>query len=818
MRGRPLSSLLASAGWRLGPLRRPLRRAKLTSFSLRGRLFSKYVALLVAVVCLALITNASLEFWFLYQEHKATLIRIQRQQAEAASAKISQFIEQIETQIGWTTQLPWANSTLEQRKIDLARLLRQVPAITELAQLDPAGVQRLRVSRVSPDVLGSELDLSDDPKFLEATAHKRYYGPVYFRHNSEPYMSLALAGARGDAGITVAEINLKFILDVVSQIRVGDRGQAYVVDDRGRLIAHPDIDLVLRGADLLHLARVSSAPAVLAEAAEEPLEVVDGLQGRPVLTAHARISPTGWLVFAELPREEAYAPLYATIERTGLVLLAALLLAALAGMLLARKMVVPIQALQTGAARIGTGDLSQRISIKTGDELEALAAQFNEMAERLQDSYATLERKVETRTSELAQSVNELRALGDVSQAVSSTLNLENVLSTIVEKSVQLSGTHAGAIFVFDRKKEEFVLRATHGMNADIIARIREHRVNFDDPTVAVAFRQYEPVLVPDLRREPLTGPAAIIPGADYRSLLVAPLQRPGETLGLLVVCRRQPGEFPKRTIELLKTFATHSVLAIQNARLFGEIDEKSRQLAIESRHKSSFLANMSHELRTPLNAILGYTELILDKLYGEPPERMHQVLQRIQVNGRHLLGLINDVLDLAKIEAGQLTLSLGEYSIKEVAHQVVTAVEPLAAAKQLELKLDIGAQLPNGRGDERRIAQVLLNLVGNAIKFTDAGKVVIKASASNGSFIVAVSDTGPGISPADHARIFQEFQQAASSPTRKKKGGTGLGLSIARRIIEMHKGRIWLDSLPGKGSTFYFSLPVWIERQEGGS
>jgi signal transduction histidine kinase len=247
---------------------------------------------------------------------------------------------------------------------------------------------------------------------------------------------------------------------------------------------------------------------------------------------------------------------------------------------------------------------------------------------------------------------------------------------------------------------------------------------------------------------------------------------------------------------------------------LFEEIQDKSRQLAEASQHKSQFLANMSHELRTPLNAILGYTELILDNIYGQAPDRMRHVLERVQTNGHHLLGLINDVLDLAKIEAGQLTLSLNDYSMKEVVNGVITALEPLAAEKQLAFKADVPAQLPIGRGDERRIAQVLLNLVGNAIKFTDAGEVAIKASATNGSFTVAVSDSGPGIREEDQAKIFNEFQHADSSST-KTKGGTGLGLSIAKRIVEMHNGRIWVKSMPGHGSTFFFSLPVTVEQQD---
>jgi signal transduction histidine kinase len=279
------------------------------------------------------------------------------------------------------------------------------------------------------------------------------------------------------------------------------------------------------------------------------------------------------------------------------------------------------------------------------------------------------------------------------------------------------------------------------------------------------------------------------------------------------VVRRKEPGEFPKQTIDLLQTFAAQSVLAIQNARLFREIEEKGRQLAVASQHKSQFLANMSHELRTPLNAILGYTELTLDQIYGETPDKMRVVLERVQSNGKHLLGLINDVLDLSKIEAGELALSLSDYSIKDVVHSVFAAVESLATEKQLALKLDLPRDLPTAHGDERRLTQVLLNLVGNAIKFTDEGEVAIKAAATNGSYTLSVHDTGPGIAVSDQSKIFEEFQQADSSAT-KKKGGTGLGLSIARRIVEMHGGRMWVESEVGQGATFFVTVPVTVQDQ----
>jgi signal transduction histidine kinase/putative methionine-R-sulfoxide reductase with GAF domain len=425
--------------------------------------------------------------------------------------------------------------------------------------------------------------------------------------------------------------------------------------------------------------------------------------------------------------------------------------------------------------------------------------------------------EVQARTRELSQSVEELRALGDVSQTVNSTLDLDAVLTTIVTNAVELSGTEAGAIYTFDESREEFRLRATCGMDDAMIAAIQDQHIRTSERTIARATAQKAAVQIPDLLDEPSSPVLDVVIRAGYRALLVVPLLRTDRIVGALVVRRREPGEFPKRTIDLLETFADQSVLAIQNARLFREIEEKGRELAEASKHKSQFLANMSHELRTPLNAILGYTELILDSIYGEPSDKMRAVLERLQANGKHLLGLINDVLDLSKIEAGQLTLTLDDYSLTDVVHGVVSAVEPLAAEKRLAFKAEVAAGLPPGRGDGRRLSQVLLNLVGNAIKFTDKGEVAIRAAAANGAFTVAVCDTGPGIAAADQAKIFEEFQQADSSITRKK-GGTGLGLSIAKRIIDMHGGRIWVESEPGKGSTFYFTLPVRVEAQAGPS
>jgi GAF domain-containing protein len=386
--------------------------------------------------------------------------------------------------------------------------------------------------------------------------------------------------------------------------------------------------------------------------------------------------------------------------------------------------------------------------------------------------------EVQARTQDLAQSVQELQALGEVSHAVNSTLDPERVLSTIVAKAVQLSSTDAGAIYVFSNLRQKFRLRATYGMSEELIQEIGRRSIGPGESYIGSATRHGKAVQVPDLEAEPCSPMRDLVLSAGYRGLLVVPLLKPGRIVGALVVRRRAPGPFPQSTIDLLQTFAAQSVIAIQNARLFSEIEQKSREIEAASRHKSQFLANMSHELRTPLNAVLGFAEMMADGLYGPMPDKALKALERVQANGRHLLGLINDVLDLSKIEAGQLTLTLQDYAVAQVVQTVISGMESLAGAKGLALVAE------------------------------DHGSVEIVARASGGFFDIAVHDTGPGIILADQQRIFEEFQQVDSSSTRRK-GGTGLGLAISKRLIEMHGGALTVESVPGEGSTFRVLMPV---------
>ena len=1135
----------------------------------RGGLFRKYAALLVALVGGSLIVSAAIEMYYSWSESRQALIAVQREKAQGAAAVIEQFVKEIEGQVGWATGFLPAGSGLEQRRFDFLRLLRQAPAITEVSYLDADGREQIKVSRLAMDTLASGADLSHEPKFATARANKRYLSPVYFRKESEPYITLAMTGIGRSAGVTVAEVNLKFILDDISRIHVGKAGVAYVVDEHGLLIAHPDIGLVLRKTDLSRLAHVRLALNKLKDGGIDVPAVSLDHSGREVLTASAPIGSLGWLVFIDLPLSEALQPVYAVLYRTLGVLTGGLLLAALAGVWLARRMVVPISAVAQGAARIGGGDLDYRIDVRSGDEVQSLADSFNDMGGRLKAYYAGLERtvgertrelsaaleqqtatsevlsvisrsptelrpvldtivetasrlceahdavvllsvgdkltfaahfgpipidftewtinrrwtagrafidckpihvhdlaalgdeypdghamsarlghrtilstpllrrgeaigvltirrtevrpfsdkqiallqtfadqaviaienvrlfeevqartrelqelleyqtatgevlgvisrsptdlqpvlativetaarlcgadkaiirrrqednfvvvaahggtaeqrqylehhpvaagprsvvgrvaltrrtvhipdirtergftqfdlaqeagfgsllavpllrkgelvgvlvlthndahpftseqieraetfadqaviaienarlfeEVQARTAELSRSVAELKALGQVSQAVNSSLDLKIVLATILGHACEMSDTGGGAIYVLNEESGELLLEAGHNMTDEHLAAVRQHPIHLGDPVVGECALRGEAVEVADVTAEARSYPLfGILERAGFRALLAVPLLHQGRAIGALLVRRRRPGAFAPDIVNLLKAFASQSSLAIYNARLFHEIERKGEQLAVASQHKSQFLANMSHELRTPLNAILGYTELMLDGLYGDLPSKTTEVLERVQKNGTHLLGLINDVLDLSKIEAGQLVLSLEEYSLKDIVQTVVSATESLAAAKKLPLKVDVADGLPLGHGDARRIAQVLLNLLGNAIKFTDVGEVRIAAQMANAMFCVAVADTGPGIPASEQARIFNEFHQIDSSNT-KKKGGTGLGLAIAKRIVELHGGRIWVKSEPGSGSTFQVELPLRAEEHKG--
>ena len=964
----------------------------------RSGLLRRYLILIASLVSGTLLASALFEIYFSYRDSRGALVRLQREKATASASRIQQFIEGLENQVAWTTQSPWSARamSLEERRLGYLTFLRLVPPVTSVSYLDPDGREQVKVSRLAMDIVGAGTDFSHDPKFLHPKAGQIYFGPVYFLRDSVPYMTIAMAGSGRDAGVTAAEVNLKFVWDVIAETRLGRSGRAYVVDGRGDLIAHPDLSLVLKKTNLAALPQVKAAIAGRDEATEETAgSIAVDLDNRQVLTVDAAIAPLGWFVFLEQPLGEAFAPLYALMLRSALLVVVGLGLSIVASFALATKMATPIRELQAGALQVGAGLLDHRIRVETGDELQELADGFNRMAGQLQESYTSLEQKVEQRTAELrealeqqtatsrilhvlansptelnpvfdaitsyalrlcqadvcvvylhdqgsfdaiafqgavpafeeflrrgrvqpgpgtalgqaarrgeaihiaditeeaayrerdpvrvasaelqgvrtmlavpmlheaalvgvvtlgrhrvqpfsdkqialttifanqaaialedfrlfqqlqartrelARSVEELEALADVTHAVSSTLDVQTVLTTIVARAVALSGGDAGVIYEHDEASGALRLRATDGLTPELLTALETLQISSHGPIESEEWTDTDHLM--NILTDGSLGakPDDLLGKTGFQWSVGVPLSFERQNLGLLVILRYQPGALPSHALQLLQTFAGHSVLAIHNARLFRQVQEKSRQLEVASQHKSQFLANMSHELRTPLNAILGYAELILDGVYGDIPGQINEVMVRVEKSGRHLLGLINDVLDLSKIEAGRLRLTLDEYSMSEVVQAVLMATESLASEKKLGLKATVASNLPLGRGDERRLMQVVLNLVGNAIKFTEVGEIRIDVAACEGRFIVSVTDTGPGVADEDHDRIFEEFHQVDTSST-KQKGGTGLGLAISKRIVEMHGGRIWIESTVGRGSAFRFTIPVHVER-----
>jgi signal transduction histidine kinase len=418
--------------------------------------------------------------------------------------------------------------------------------------------------------------------------------------------------------------------------------------------------------------------------------------------------------------------------------------------------------------------------------------------------------ELEARTADLTRSVDQLTALGEVGRAVSSTLDLETVLTTIVSRAVELSGLDGGVVFEYDEVDQEFVQRAQAETGGALAAARRATRIRKGEGVVGRTAITLEPVQVFDI-----TAPGAYVgPNREnliesgVRTILAVPMVREGQLIGCLGVTRNQPGEFPTETIELLRTFATQSALAIQNARLFQEIDDKSRQLEAASRHKSEFLANMSHELRTPLNAIIGFSEVLSQRMFGDLNEKQEEYLRDIYASGQHLLSLINDILDLSKIEAGRMELEPTAFDLHMAIENALTLVRERAGRRGIALHQAVGQRLGQIRGDERKIKQVLLNLLSNALKFTpEGGRIDVRAGLVDGMAEVSVADTGIGIAPEDQEAVFEEFRQVGT--VAKKVEGTGLGLTLSRKFVELHGGRIWVKSEVGVGSIFTFTLPL---------
>ena len=610
------------------------------------RLIWKYAVVVVTLVAAAIVSVGLTELYFSYQDSKRALTRVERDKASSAATSIEQLMQKLLHELDTVAQ-----PTIERGRRDWRSGIKTSKAcshrdelVSQLSYLDASGKEQVRTSPLELDRIGKRTDLSRSAEFIRARAEHRYFGRVYFQRGSRPHMTISVAERGAGRGVVVAEIDLSFVTDVIARARVGTTGYAYAVDKHGFLITHPITNLVLQHTNFAKLPQVRAALRGSVSASAD--STGHDQNGTKVLSAFQTIEPEplGWRVFVEEPLSEVLAPLKAAIWRTALLLVAFLILAIATSVLLARRLVRPIESIQTAAAKIGSGSLNQRIEIPSNDELGALAEEFNRMAAQLEESYSSLEQKVQERTQELATALSDL--------------------------------------------------------------------------------------------------------------------------------------------------------------------DEKSRELEAASRHKSEFLANMSHELRTPLNAILGFSQVLRERLFGDVNEKQAEYLDDILTSAHHLLALINDILDLSKVEAGQVELEVAPFSLREALEGGLVMVRERATRDGVEVALTALPDADVVTGDERRIRQVIFNLLSNAVKFTQAGGAVdVSAARANGEVRVSVADTGPGIAAADHERIFEEFQQTEAGVEQRE--GTGLGLALSKRLVELHGGRIWVDSELGHGSTFVFTLPT---------
>ena len=588
------------------------------------------------LVCGVVGVSSGLGLYFSYQENLEAQKKIQVEKAKLAATQLQDFFSQIEKYLFVASLSATSGEDAQQQKLALLKVLRVAPAVTDIQVIDRHGIEKVSVSRLALDHLDKNTDRSGERFFTETRTGKVWYSPVFYLKETEPYIKISFLSAGRNPSFVVANINLKFIYEVIGRLKIGETGYAYVVDTLGDLIASPDTSAVLKQTNLSQTAAVTLALASRDNEMESVM--LNNQHSTRTLTTFATVVPLGWKVLVELPDSEIYAALNPAIIRTAILISVGFLCSILAGLYFSRKMSQPIHAIQEAAHRIASEDFPEEVYFGTITELHELAIDFNLMSDQLRTSRLVLERSVQNRTKELL---------------------------------------------------------------------------------------------------------------------------------------------------------------------------EKSFQLEVANKHKSDFLANMSHELRTPLNAVIGFSEILLGKYFGELNDKQQEYVSDIHRSGKHLLALINDVLDVSKIEAGELELNITQFNIHQLVEQAIMLVKARADAQGIEIVFNDNSTSLSISADERRLKQIIVNLLTNAVKFSfPEGKVLISYFQQADRTNFEIKDFGIGIAPENQAQIFEQFKQLGNEYTNKGEG-TGLGLAITKNLVQLHGGEIGVHSEEDRGSTFYFYIPT---------
>jgi signal transduction histidine kinase len=761
----------------------------------------------------ALLVNTIAGSLYTRRQIQGAAVQLQTEVASRAAHQVARVMNRkIERLKDLAASLSLSERSVEQQTKLALLLVKADSVLTGVTVLDATGRELFDISdrRVSASVLRNR---SGEIYFRTAMKGEAYISPVYRAAKGEPYVRLAvpiLSDSGDPRGVIAAESNLTVLWQIITDLKFSENGNIYLVDGDGNVIAQRGVPLMLNGVSLRDHFKVRQFLGRPREPDSKAGEEGTDQMGRRVLATYASVDGLGWAVVLTAPVDVALADLGVMLRYAILLLFVGVGVGSLLIIWVSRKITAPIRELHRGVEIIRHGNLEHRVDIKTGDEIETLATEFNAMAEELENSYGTLEQRVERRTRDLA-------ALYDVTKTVNQSLDLESVLEEVIQKVTDIFHFNSTRIYLTDFRTGDLRLQASYATHPNGDAKVRFFRRG--EGIIGHVAETGEPMIFEDLRNDPRYQKLSSSKNTRQTGnafLAIFPITAKFKTVGAILCNGHKPRRLTAGEIQLISSMAGQIGVAVENARLYSETKHKSTELESANRDmlaayraKGDFLAAMSHELRTPLNVIIGNADLCKDGFFGDLSAKQREALEKVLRYSRILLKLINDVLTLTRIEAKKMSLDLSTFDVRDVIEQVQDYVEQLNQKHRVDISWAVPAKLPPLTTDALKLEEILQNLIGNAYKFTPTGSIEIRARdlPLERRVEFAVADSGIGISQENLEKIFDEFHQLKDAHTGNYSG-VGLGLSIVKKYLELMLGEIRVESTPGIGSTFTFTLP----------